>query len=39
MRVSGPTLDSADPLGLAAFYERLLGWPIVRKEGDRKSVV
>lgn len=35
IRVSGPTLDAADPLRLAAFYERLLGWPIVRKEGPR----
>jgi catechol 2,3-dioxygenase-like lactoylglutathione lyase family enzyme len=33
MRVSGPTLDAADPLALAGFYERLLGWPIVRQEG------
>jgi len=35
MRVSGPTLDSADPIALAEFYERLLGWPIVRREGPR----
>ena len=28
MRLSGPTLDAADALGLAAFYERLLGWSI-----------
>ncbi|MDO8362509.1 MAG: VOC family protein [Actinomycetota bacterium] len=35
MRVSGPTLDAADPMALAAFYERLLGWPIVRQEGPR----
>jgi catechol 2,3-dioxygenase-like lactoylglutathione lyase family enzyme len=28
MRVSGPTLDAADAIGLAEFYERLLGWPI-----------
>ena len=33
MRVSGPTLDAADPLALADFYERLLGWPIIRREG------
>ena len=32
MRVSGPTLDAADPLALADFYSRLLGWPIVRRE-------
>lgn len=35
MRVSGPTLDARDPIGLAEFYERLLGWPIVRREGPR----
>lgn len=35
MRVSGPTLDAADPIALAGFYERLLGWPIVRQEGPR----
>ena len=33
MRVSGPTLDAADPIALAEFYERLLGWQIVRREG------
>lgn len=38
MRVSGPTLDSADPLALAGFYERLLGWPIVRREGPRPDM-
>lgn len=32
MRVSGPTLDAADPIALAEFYERLLGWAIVRSE-------
>ena len=32
MRISGPTFDSADPIALAEFYERLLGWPIVRRE-------
>ncbi len=26
MRLSGPTLDAADPVALAEFYERLLGW-------------
>jgi len=35
MRVSGPTFDAADPIALAEFYERLLGWPIVRREGPR----
>ncbi len=35
MRISGPTFDSADPIALAEFYERLLGWPIVRREGPR----
>ena len=35
LRVSGPTLDAADPVALAEFYERLLGWPIVRSEGPR----
>ena len=32
-RLSGPVLDAADPLGLAAFYQRLLGWPIAASEG------
>ncbi|HRE01742.1 MAG TPA: VOC family protein [Ilumatobacteraceae bacterium] len=35
MRVSGPTLDAGEPLTLAAFYQRLLGWAIVRREGPR----
>jgi catechol 2,3-dioxygenase-like lactoylglutathione lyase family enzyme len=35
MRISGPTFDSPDPIALAEFYERLLGWPIVRREGPR----
>jgi catechol 2,3-dioxygenase-like lactoylglutathione lyase family enzyme len=35
MRISGPTFDSGDPIALAGFYERLLGWPIVRREGPR----
>lgn len=35
MRVSGPTLDAADLIALAEFYERLLGWKIVRREGSR----
>ncbi len=37
MRVSGPTLDATDPIALAEFYERLLGWPIVRREGPRSG--
>ena len=35
MRISGPTLDAVDPIALAEFYERFLGWPIVRREGPR----
>lgn len=35
MRMAGPVLDSADPLGLARFYERLLGWPMTDWEGPR----
>ncbi len=38
MRVSGPTLDAADPLALAEFYERLLGWTIVAREGPRPGM-
>jgi catechol 2,3-dioxygenase-like lactoylglutathione lyase family enzyme len=34
-RVSGPTLDAARPLELAAFYARLLGWEIARQEGPQ----
>lgn len=37
MRISGPTLDAADPVALAEFYERLLGWEIVRLEGPRSG--
>ena len=37
MRISGPTLDATDPIALAEFYERLLGWPIVRREGPRSG--
>lgn len=33
LQLVGPVLDSANPLELARFYERLLGWPIVRSEG------
>lgn len=35
MRISGPTLDAADPIPLAQFYERFLGWTIARQEGPR----
>jgi catechol 2,3-dioxygenase-like lactoylglutathione lyase family enzyme len=36
MRVSGPTLDAADAMGLAQFYARLLGWSIADShEGPR----
>lgn len=33
--VTGPVLDAADPLGLARFYEQLLGWTMVECEGPR----
>ncbi|MGH2603138.1 MAG: VOC family protein, partial [Dehalococcoidia bacterium] len=32
MRFAGPVLGSTDPLGLARFYERLLGWPVTEIE-------
>jgi hypothetical protein len=35
MRVSGPVIDSAEPVALAHFYERLLGWVITAEEGPR----
>ena len=35
MQIVGPVLDSADPIALAGFYERLLGWPVVAREGPR----
>jgi catechol 2,3-dioxygenase-like lactoylglutathione lyase family enzyme len=35
MRVSGPVLDAADPIRLARFYERLLGWDMVECEGPQ----
>ena len=35
MRITGPVLDASDPVALAHFYERLLGWPIVALEGPR----
>lgn len=37
LRLAGPVLDAAHPLELARFYERLLGWPIVRSEGPRSG--
>lgn len=36
-RLSGPTIDAADPLRLARFYERLLGWSIVEQEGGGRG--
>jgi len=35
MQVTGPVLDAADVVGLAKFYEQLLGWPITELEGPR----
>jgi catechol 2,3-dioxygenase-like lactoylglutathione lyase family enzyme len=35
MRVVGPVLDAPDAVGLARFYERLLGWTMVAVEGPR----
>lgn len=32
MRFSGPVLGSPDPVALAEFYSRLLGWPITDRE-------
>lgn len=37
MRIVGPVLDASDPIALAEFYERLLGWTIVEQEGARPS--
>lgn len=34
-RLAGPVIDAARPRELAAFYERLTGWPIRRSEGPR----
>ena len=33
MRVSGPVLDSDDPIGLAEFYAALMGWKVVDTGG------
>jgi catechol 2,3-dioxygenase-like lactoylglutathione lyase family enzyme len=35
MRITGPVLDAADPVELARFYERLLGWTVTEVEGPR----
>lgn len=35
MQITGPVLDAADPVGLARFCERLLGWTMVECEGPR----
>jgi len=35
MQVTGVVLAAPSPLELAAFYERLLGWSVARKEGPR----
>ena len=35
LRLVGPVIDAARPLELARFYERLLGWEIVRSEGPQ----
>ncbi len=35
LRMAGPVLDAANPLALARFYERLLGWSIARAEGPQ----
>lgn len=32
MRLSGPVLGALDPVALAEFYERLLGWPVAERE-------
>ena len=37
MRITGPVLDAADPIGLARFYERLLGWTMEACEGPRSG--
>jgi hypothetical protein len=35
MRLSGPTLDATDPLGLADFYAVLLGWEFAHRDGPQ----
>ena len=32
MRLAGPVIGSADPLRLAEFYAKLLGWPVTDRE-------
>lgn len=38
MRVASVVLGAADPLALAAFYERLLGWDCVASEPARPGL-
>jgi catechol 2,3-dioxygenase-like lactoylglutathione lyase family enzyme len=35
MRVSGVTIGAPNPRALAAFYARLLGWPVADEAGPR----
>jgi hypothetical protein len=35
MQITGPVLDASDAVGLARFYEQLLGWEMVECEGPR----
>jgi catechol 2,3-dioxygenase-like lactoylglutathione lyase family enzyme len=35
IQLVGPVLDSPEPIALARFYERFLGWTIVRLEGSQ----
>ncbi len=35
MQIVGPVFDSPDPIALAEFYQRLLGWTMVAREGPR----
>lgn len=35
MRMAGAVLDATDPIRLAEFYARLLGWAVVEREGPR----
>ena len=38
MRITGPVFDAADAVGLARFYERLLGWTMVECDGPRPGL-
>lgn len=38
IRLAGPVLDAANPRELARFYERLLGWAMVAREGPRPGM-